>query len=76
VARRQANLARDTWQEKKVQEVHKTVEGTLRGEAVSCRDVSCLPGLAFQIEGKAKTPNAVSKNKGAVQPERRCDNSA
>jgi len=43
---------------------------------VDCGEVSCLPGLAFKIEGKAKTPKAVSKNKVAVQLKGRCDKCA
>ncbi len=40
---------------------------------VDCGEVSCLPGLSFKLEGRAKAPKAVTKKKVAVQISGRCD---
>lgn len=41
-----------------------------------CGEVSCLPGLSFRIEGLAKAPKAVTRNKVTVQLKGRCDKCA
>jgi Fur family ferric uptake transcriptional regulator len=43
---------------------------------VDCGEVSCLPGLSFKLEGPAKAPKSVAKNKVVVQLKGRCDNCA
>jgi Fur family ferric uptake transcriptional regulator len=43
---------------------------------IDCGEVSCLPGLSFRLEGRAKAPKSVAKNKVAVQLKGRCDNCA
>jgi Fur family ferric uptake transcriptional regulator len=43
---------------------------------LDCGEVSCLPGLSFKLEGPAKAPRSVAKNKVAVQLKGRCDNCA
>jgi len=43
---------------------------------VDCGEVSCLPGLSFRVEGQARAPKSVMKNKVAVQLKGRCDNCA
>lgn len=40
---------------------------------VDCGEVSCLPGLSFKLEGRAKAPKSVSKKQVAVQISGRCD---
>lgn len=40
---------------------------------VDCGEVSCLPGLSFKLEGRAKAPKALSKKQVAVQISGRCD---
>jgi Fur family ferric uptake transcriptional regulator len=41
---------------------------------IDCGEVSCLPGLRMKLEGGAKAPRSVSKNKVAIQLKGRCDN--
>ncbi len=41
---------------------------------VDCGEVSCLPGFSLKLEGGAKAPKSVTKNKVAVQLKGRCDN--
>jgi len=43
---------------------------------VDCGEVSCLPGLSVRLEGQAKAPKSVTKNKVVVQLKGRCDNCA
>lgn len=43
---------------------------------VDCGEVSCLPGLTLKLEGRAKAPKSVTKNKVVVQLKGRCDDCA
>jgi Fur family ferric uptake transcriptional regulator len=43
---------------------------------IDCGEVSCLPGFSLKLEGQAKAPKSVAKNKVAVQLKGRCDNCA
>lgn len=40
---------------------------------VDCGEVSCLPGLSFKLEGRAKAPKSIAKKQVAVQISGRCD---
>ncbi|WP_394832226.1 transcriptional repressor [Pendulispora rubella] len=61
-------------------ELKKGVAGTSHSDehphfiCVQCGDVSCLPGLAFEVKGSKGVPKSVSKNKVAVQLKGVCDN--
>jgi Fur family ferric uptake transcriptional regulator len=41
---------------------------------IDCGEVSCLPGFSLKVEGHAKAPRSVTKNKVVVQLKGRCDN--
>ncbi len=41
---------------------------------VDCGEVSCLPGLSLKVEGQARAPRSVTKNKVAIQLKGLCDN--
>jgi Fur family transcriptional regulator, ferric uptake regulator len=43
---------------------------------VDCGEVSCLPGLSLKVEGKAKAPASVTKQKVSVQLKGLCDDCA
>ena len=40
---------------------------------VDCGGVSCLPGLSLKVEGQAKAPRSVTKNKVSIQLKGLCD---
>jgi Fur family ferric uptake transcriptional regulator len=41
---------------------------------IDCGEVSCLPGVSIKLEGHAKAPKSLVKNKVAVQFKGLCDN--
>jgi Fur family transcriptional regulator, ferric uptake regulator len=41
---------------------------------IDCGEVSCLPGFSIKLEGSAKPPRSVAKQKVAVQLKGLCDN--
>ena len=63
-------------------ELKKGVAGTAHTDehphfvCIHCGDVSCLPGLSFEVKGSKGVPKSVSKNKIAVQLKGLCDNCA
>jgi Fur family transcriptional regulator, ferric uptake regulator len=61
-------------------ELKKGVAGTSHSDehphfvCMDCGEVSCLPGLSFELKGSSGAPKSVSRNKVAVQLKGRCDN--
>lgn len=61
-------------------ELKRGVAGTAHSDehphfvCIDCGEVSCLPGLSFELKGSSGAPKSVSRNKVAVQLKGRCDN--
>lgn len=61
-------------------ELKKGVAGTVHSDehphfvCVDCGEVSCLPGVSFELKGINGAPKSVSAHQVAVQLKGRCDN--